>query len=124
MPIVIYTQIENLKHLTKIYFKGEYKLIEYLYNAIRATAGEDITLTARLTDENGENLGEGVPNHISLYNDIERLGSYNGRYIVDGLWEYTIPAEATAELKGRYWYCLCTDDKHTKLNFKQPLYLV
>lgn len=94
-------------------------MIEYLHNAIRATAGEDITLAAKITDGTGSEHC-----HISLYNDQERLCSFDGVY-TNGIWEFTIPADATANLIGRYWYCICDGSKnHTKLNFKQPIYLV
>lgn len=95
-------------------------MIEYLYNAIRATAGENITITANITDEAGEPITKGY--HISLYDDEKMLETVDGNYF-EGLWEFTIPAEATTNLIGRYWYCIC-DNEHTKLNFKQPLYLV
>lgn len=96
-------------------------MIEYLYNAIRATAGEEITLAARITDESG--IIAASNNHLSLYSDAELLGSYDG-VLIDDVWQYTIPAEATKNLKGRYWYCICESESHTKLQFKEPIYLV
>lgn len=95
-------------------------MIEYLYNAIRATAGEDITISAIVKDEAGNDITSGC--HLNLYNDEERMSSFDGVYIA-GCWEFTIPAAETANLSGRYWYCLCSQE-HSKLNFKQPIYLV
>ena len=95
-------------------------MIEYLHDAIRATAGDDITITARIVDEN--NLPVTIGCHINLYNDTEQIGSFGGKYS-NGVWEFTIPADITVELRGRYWYCIC-DEEHEKLNFKQPIYLV
>ena len=95
-------------------------MIEYLYNAIRATAGEPITLAARITDDNGEAVTEQC--NLNLYSDSEQLGHFAG-VLVDGVWQFTIPAETTKGLVGRYWYCLC-DSTHQKMQFKQPLYLV
>lgn len=34
-------------------------MIEYLYNAIRATTGDDITITADITDDNGKYIDSG-----------------------------------------------------------------
>ena len=96
-------------------------MIEYLHNAIRATAGEDITVSAKITDENGLPITTGF--HLSLYSDNERLDSFSGKYS-SGVWEFTIAADATTDLRGRYWYCICSDNTHEKLNFKQPIYLV
>lgn len=95
-------------------------MIEYLYNAIRATAAEDITIAAKITDEYGQTIENDC--HLNLYDDEGIITTVNGT-LEAGMWEFTIPAEATTNLRGRYWYCLC-DDKHTKLNFKQPIYLV
>ncbi len=95
-------------------------MIEYLHNAIRATAGEDIKLAAKIVDESGNAITTNC--HINLYDDSQQLGHYAGTYS-GGAWSFTIPAEATANLAGRYWYCIC-DNTHTKLNFKQPIYLV
>ena len=94
-------------------------MIEYLYNAIRATAGEDITITADITDDSGECIGEGCA--IMLWDDDNLLTSVNGM-LIDDLWTFTIPAASTSGLKGRYWYCICHN--HSKLQFKEPIYLV
>lgn len=94
-------------------------MIEYLYNAIRATAGEDITITAEITDDSGECVADGCA--LMLWDDKELLTSVDGM-LIDDLWSFTIPADKTAGLVGRYWYCICHN--HNKLQFKEPLYLV
>jgi hypothetical protein len=96
-------------------------LIEYLYNAIRATAGEEITIAAEITDINGIPILKGC--HLNLYSDKERLTTINGELDEFGVWQFTIPAEVTANLTGRYWYCMCSEN-HNTFNFKQPLYLI
>ena len=95
-------------------------MIEYLYNAIRATAAEDITIAAKITDESGAVINKGC--HLNIYDNEKQIATING-IITNDVWEFTIPAETTANMLGRYWYCIC-DNEHTKLNFKQPLYLV
>jgi hypothetical protein len=94
-------------------------MIEYLYNAIRATAGEDITIAAEITDNSGFCVNDGCA--LMLWDDEELLTSVDGM-LIDDLWNFTIPAAATTGFKGRYWYCIC--HKHNKLQFKEPLYLV
>lgn len=95
-------------------------MIEYLYNAVRATAGEDITITAKITNEAGDLVNDNC--HLNFYSDKELIVTVEGS-IMEELYQFTIPAEITTNLTGRYWYCIC-NDKHTKLNFKQPIYLV
>lgn len=94
-------------------------MVEYLYDAIRATAGEDITITAEITDDSGEVITEGCA--IKLWEDEKLLGSIDGM-LIDGLWNFTIPASATTGLNGRYWYSISHNDN--SLQFKQPAYLV
>ena len=95
-------------------------MIEYLYDAIRATAGEDIALAAKIVDDSGVPISTGC--HLNLYNDKEMITTIPGEF-TDGAWQFTIPADVTANLIGRYWYCICSES-HNKLNFKQPIYLV
>lgn len=94
-------------------------MIEYLYNAIRATAGEDITITADITDDSGECINDGCA--LMLWDDEKLLTSVGGM-LVDELWSFTIPADKTDGLSGRYWYCI--SHNNNKLQFKEPLYLV
>jgi hypothetical protein len=94
-------------------------LIEYIDNAIKATAGENICLIAKVIDSLGNNLEACT---FCLFDDNEKL------FMVDGLfngtvWEFYVPAEATAELKGRYWYAVC-DETDTSLCFKNPIYFM
>ena len=93
--------------------------IEYLYDCIRATAGNEIPITAVITDDNGDIITEGCG--LMLHNDTEMIAKINGVYINDE-WCFTIPAEATKNLSGRFWYCICHNDAN--LCFKQPIYLM
>ena len=92
-------------------------MIEYLHSAIRATAGDDITIYACIC-EDGEDIksGCGVMLHIG-----EEMKMFEGQYI-NGVWAFNIPADETAGLHGRYWYCLYKDG--STLCFKQPIYLM
>lgn len=97
-------------------------MIEYLFNTIRATANEEIVITAKVTTPTGEPVEGGT--HIGIYNDAdERLVMVIGEEI-DGVYEYTIPAILTKDLKGKYWYCICCNDTHKSYCFKQPIYFI
>lgn len=86
---------------------------------IRATAGEDICIVAKASDALGNEFAGTM---FCLFNEKEKILVVDG--IVNGkLWEFHIPAEATAKLKGRYWYSVC-DDTDTSLCFKNPIYFV
>jgi hypothetical protein len=94
-------------------------MIEYLYDCIRATAGQDITVAAVITDDNGEALTSGCG--LMLHDDENMIVRVNG--VFDGeQWNFTIPADATANRVGRYWYCICRGEE--SLCFKEPIYLV
>ena len=93
-------------------------MIEYLYDAIRASAGQPIIITADIQN-NGAPLTEGCG--LILYSDSEMLCRVEGVYDSE-MWSFTIPAEITEGLKGRYWYCICYDN--TSLSFKEPIYLM
>lgn len=94
-------------------------MLEYLYDAIRATAGSDIQIAAKVLDELGNPIVEGC--ELVLHIDDETMITVGGDYL-DGTWVFPIPAEFTKDLKGRYWYCM----KHhnEQLCFKQAIYFV
>jgi hypothetical protein len=94
-------------------------MIEYLYNAIRATAGEDIVIAANITDDEG-NVITNCDSKFTLFDDEGELFAISGS--CSDCWEYNIPAIMTQELKGRYWYCICANG--STLQFKQPIYFV
>lgn len=92
-------------------------MIEYLYDAIRASQNEDITIVAKITDDEGNVITDVCS--LSIHDDEKHLMKIEGT-LVDGLWEFTIPAMS---FKGRYWYCICKNEGDT-LCFKQPIYFV
>ena len=94
-------------------------MIEYLYDAIRASSGEDITISAKAINEDGSCITSGC--HLHLYDDESLIALIDGE-IVDEIWEFTIPAEQTKGMKGRFWYAICGGEG--TLNFRQPIYLV
>ena len=95
-------------------------MIEYLLNAIRATAGKEIGISA-IIEDNGKPIEEGC--RVTLFDkDGIFMLTIGGEYLGDGLWSFKIPAEATQDLRGRYWYRICSPVE--SLCFKQPLYLI
>lgn len=93
-------------------------MIEYLLDAIRATAGTDNEVTARILLDDGTPITEGCE---FIIHDGDRHLSFDGVY-EDEIWKFAIPAEATKDFKGRYMYCIKHYDE--QLCFQQPLYFV
>lgn len=95
-------------------------MVEYLYNTIRAAAGDSVTITAKVTDTAGAIVVDGCS--LCLYDGNTKLLDVAGT--LDGtVWNFTIDGEATAALAGRYWYKVC-DCNHNSLDFAQPIYFV
>lgn len=95
-------------------------MIEYLHNAIRAMAGADIIIEAKVSKENGSAITTGC--RLVLHTPDEKmLIAVNGDYVGE-VWQFIIPAEVTKGLKGRHWYCIQYNEN--PLCFKEPLYLV
>lgn len=102
-------------------------MVEYLYNAIRAFAGSDITIEMEITDAEDKDITEGCKlnfrdedkNLIKVYEGVYTAPAADAQ---NGIWTFTIPKEDTEGLSGRYWYfVMCYE---SALCFKQPLYLV
>lgn len=94
-------------------------MIEALYDAIRAVAGQPITLNVRADD--GQNpITENC--RLVLQDENEVLFIVDGKYTAEvDLWNFQIPAELTKGMNGRYWYCIQHNEEN--LHFKQPFYL-
>jgi hypothetical protein len=95
-------------------------MIEYIYDIIRATSGEDITISARITDEAGTPITSGCG--LRIFDKDESFITRIEGTCVGEMWSFTVPGELTENMKGKYWYCMCQDGK--ALSFKEPLYLV
>lgn len=93
--------------------------IEFLYDCIKAVSGEDINIGAQITDVDGNNITSGC-SLIFIDKDFSTIAEYAGTY-ADGTWTFTIPAEATKGMEGRYWYRIKYNDE--SLSFAAPIYL-
>lgn len=93
-------------------------MVEYLFDAIKAVAGETFTVAAEITNDVGNPITEQC--NLVIYDaDGKEIGEAAGTLMED-IWNFNIPATLTSGLSGRYWYCIkCGTES---LNFKQPLY--
>ena len=98
-------------------------MIEYLYNGIRAHAGNNLTISAIVTNEAGEEITSGVS---LTFHDKDKETML---YVAEGTYSETakeitfvIPKEITQGKSGRYWYCI--QHEGNALCFKEPIYLV
>lgn len=93
-------------------------MVEYLFDAIKAVAGETFTVTAEITDELQEPIKEQCS--LVIYDAEENEISTIKGILEDNVWNFTIPSTLTSGFSGRYWYCIkCGIES---LSFKQPLY--
>ena len=94
-------------------------MIEYLYDAIRATSGQEIPVVARITSEDGILVTSGCS--LILRDNEAKITEIDGTF--DGeQWTFIIPADATADKYGRHWYCI--RHNNVDLCFYQPIYLI
>ena len=94
-------------------------MVELLYNAIKAVAGEDINILADITDSAGKDITSGCSIAL-LDKDYSIIGEYDGTY-KNGEWTFNIPAAVTTDLKGRYWYSIKFNGG--ALSFAAPIYM-
>ena len=98
-------------------------MVEYLYDCIRAVPSQDIVINAYITDEQENIITENCKLVIYDKDANEMLFMVEGVYLPESLnWEFTIPAENTKDLSGRYWYYITWNE--SPLCFKQPIYFV
>lgn len=92
-------------------------MVEYLYDAVKATAGEVIAVSTRITDDEGNVNSSGCV--IEVYKDDTQISTTPGELSGE---EYSFNIPAIIET-GRYFY-LIKDLEGNSFEFKQPLYLV
>lgn len=98
-------------------------MIEYLYNGIRAHAGNDLTISAIVTNEAGEEITENITLVLHDKDRETMIYSVVGTYSEEAKeMTFVIPREITKGKSGRYWYCITHEGN--ALCFKEPIYLV
>ena len=94
-------------------------MTEFLYNAIKAVAGEDINIGAQITDVDGNNTTSEC-SIVFIDKDFSTIGEYDCVYS-DSAWTFTIQAEVTKGFEGRYWYRIKFKDE--SLSCAAPIYM-
>jgi hypothetical protein len=95
-------------------------MIEYIYDAIKATSGEDIEISAKITDDDGTCITSGCG--LRIYDKDEKFITRIEGELIGDMWSFVVPAMTTDGMKGKYWYCICKDGN--TIIFRKPLYLV
>ena len=94
-------------------------MIEYLYDVIRATAGQEILVSAKLTNDDGSIITDNCNFH--LFDDKGNMLYEAPGTVANGLWLFSVPAQITEGRKGKHWYCI--GHGKASLCFKEPIYL-
>ena len=94
-------------------------MVEYIYDVVKASAGEDIFICAEITDSEGKDIETGC-SLVFIDKDFSIINTYTGTY-ANGEWTFNIPAEATKDMEGRYWYRIKFHDG--SLCFTTPIYI-
>ena len=94
-------------------------MIEYLYDCVKAVAGEDINICAQITDVDGTDITSGC-SLLLIDTDFSTIAEYAGTY-ADGAWTFIIPADITKGMTGRYWYRIKFNDN--SICFAAPIYM-
>ena len=94
--------------------------VEYLYDCIRATVGDDMTIEAEINDDEGNPITEEC--RFRIYdNDNNIIEIVEGEYSAeDSMWSFVVPIAGLGA--GSYYYTVC--HKGTNICFKKPLYLI
>jgi hypothetical protein len=96
-------------------------MIEYLYDAIRAVAGQDIEINAKITNDDDMLITENC--ELVIHFRDGDMKHYPGTYIPElGEWSFTVPGEDTLGIHGKHFYCIQRNNQN--LCFKTPLFLV
>lgn len=93
--------------------------IEYILDTIKATSGQDIEVCAEITDDDGIAITEGCG--LMLHGKDGGVFANIAGTFADGIWSFNIPADLTKDMKGRYYYCICSNGQ--SLCFMKPFYL-
>ena len=96
-------------------------MIEYVYDAVRASDGEDVTITATIRENDGTTITDGCA--LRIFDEggalIEEVG---GTYYTDVNrceFNFTFP---TYKARARYFYTIAHNGED--INFKARIYVV
>lgn len=92
-------------------------MIEYLHRAVKATAGKEVVITAKILDDNIT-----TDCKLCLYDDKKEINTFDNYYDMDNETLYFIlPADAFPHT-GRYFYTIC--HYGASITNKEPLYIL
>lgn len=93
-------------------------MIEYIHDIIRASAGETITIGAKLIDD-GYTVIDGEC-YLMLFDGDTMISKVAGAYNSNKEeWDFILD---TNNLRGKYWYSVYKGK--SSLSFKKPIYIV
>lgn len=96
-------------------------MIEYLYDAVRTSDGEDMTITAAIRENDGTTITDGCA--LRIFDEGGALiDEVDGTYYTDvGKWtfKFTFP---THKARARYFYTIAHNGED--INFKARIYVV
>ena len=98
-------------------------MVDYLYDVIKAVAGEELQIAAVITDENGADVSEGCVLVLAFGQHAEPHAQFDGTFTASnkgGFWSFVVPAAATKGER-KLWYKVMKDGE--SLSFYRPLYL-
>ena len=95
-------------------------MVEYIYDTVRATSGENFTICAVITDDDDVAITDNC--YLALLDEdftelCKTYGAYDGEQ-----WDFTVPDYITQGHTGRHWYKIGRND--IDLCFRTALYLV
>lgn len=96
-------------------------MVEYLYDAVRGISGENIEIVAEITDTDGKNIESGCSLLVIDKDNTPLLNKNIDGIYLNETWTFTIPADITYYMDGRYWYRI--QCKGESLSFDAPLYV-
>ena len=96
-------------------------MIEYLYDAVRTSDGEDMTITATIRENDGATITDGCS--LRIFDEGGALiEEVDGTYYADAeKWEFRF-AFSTHKARARYFYTIAHNGKD--INFKTRIYVV
>ena len=96
-------------------------MIEYLYDAVRASDGEDMTITATIRDNDGTTITDGCA--LRIFDEggalIEEVGGTYYAGVERWEFKFTFP---THKARARYFYTIAHNGED--INFEARIYVV
>lgn len=69
-------------------------MVDYLYDVIKAVAGEELQIAAVITDENGADINKGCVLVLAFGQHAEQHAKFDGTFTASnkgGFWSFVVP---------------------------------